>query len=146
MSPRADRHDGYSTVPPHLGVRVDLDHPLACPVPAPHHDVVPERTRGHEGLGERGQRRTLCERASNRAGRTRWGWIVERCIQPQAGDRRDTAATPCVEEQQSREAAVTNQHQVAARQPATGLEDELASDVEQRFVVGPARCNKTICS
>lgn len=146
MSPRADRHDGHSTVPPRRGVRVDLDHPLACPVPAPHHDVVPERTLGHEGLGERGQPRTLRERASDRAGRTRWGWIVERCIQPQTGDRRDTAATPCVDEQQSREAAVTNQHQVAARQPATGLEDELASDVEQGLVVGPARCNKTICS
>lgn len=72
-------------------------------------------------------------RTSDRAGRPWWERLVESRVAPQAGDRRDAAATHRVEEQQSRKAAVADQHEIAARQPATGLKSELASDVEQRL-------------
>ena len=121
-------------MPQHGGPGGDLKGALARPVPAGHHDRVPARVLGREDRGERRQPRAFGPRASDRAGRPRRGGIVERCVEPQAGDRRDAGAAHRVEEQQGREAAVAHHHEVASRQPAPRLEGELTPDVEQRLV------------
>lgn len=71
---------------------------------------------------------------SVRARRPRGGGLVVRRVEPQTRDRRDAATAHGVEEQQSREAAVTHHHKVAPRQPAPSLERELTSDVDKRLV------------
>lgn len=57
-----------------------------------------------------------------------------RRVEAQAGDRGDAAAARGVEEQQSREAAVGDEHEIAARQPTPRLKDHLPPDVEWRPV------------
>ncbi len=111
----ADRYDGQAAVPPHCGVGGDLDDALARPVTARHHDRVPECVLGCEGLGERGHACALGARASDRAGWPRRSGIVECCVEPQAGDRRDAGAAHRVEEQQGRKAAVAHHHEIAPR-------------------------------
>ena len=60
--------------------------------------------------------------------------LVERRTGCRAGDGGDAAAAHGVEEGQGREAAVGDEHEIAARQPAARLKDHLPSAVEERRV------------
>lgn len=59
--------------------------------------------------------------------------LLERSIQPQAGDRCDASAAHGVEEQQGREATVSDYDKVAFAQPGARLRGELTTDIEQRL-------------
>ena len=121
-------------MPPHGRRGSDFDSVLTSAVPAGYDDCLPTHAGIREHSGQVWQPSAFSAQASDRAGRTQWGWLVQGCIQLQAGDCGDTDAAHRIEEQQCGEAAVADQDEIAVRQSATGLEGELASDVEQGLV------------
>ena len=95
---------------------------------------MPPGLLGREDLRQARAPRALDARTSDRAGPARRRRIVEGRVEAQAGDDRHAAVAQGGQEGKRRKAAVGHQHEVAPRQPAARLEDELAPDCEQRLV------------
>jgi site-specific DNA recombinase len=124
-----DRDDRHAAVTPDGSDGVDLHDALARAIPARHRDALPGRGCLGDYSGECGQALALGPGTPNRARRARWCWLVEGRIQPEAGDADQAPAGQRRQEVEGGETVVADQHDLAPRQPATGLQAELASPV-----------------
>jgi hypothetical protein len=130
----ADRHDRQAGVAPHSGGGADLDGSVALAIPAGYRDLGPAGVLvGQEG-GEVRQAGTLGPRAPDRPGLARRRWLVQRRVQPQAGDADQATLGERRQEIERGEAAVAQQHDLAPGQPAACLKRQLPRPLGQLLV------------
>ena len=101
-------------------------------------DAFPWRGRVGQHLGQGCQALALGPGPSVGAGQARRCRVVKRGVEAQAGDAGHAAAAERCQEFQGGKAAVAHHHQLAARQPAPGLQRQLPSPIRQLLVLPSA--------
>ena len=135
----SDRHHGQAVVAPHGGGRGDQEVARSTAIPVLDMERLPDRPGIGRHLGQCRQALAGFARTAHGARRTGWCRLIERRIQAQACDDGEAAAPQGMQEEQRREAAVGHEDEVAARQPAAGLQGELPAEVQQRLVPASLR-------